>query len=363
MQVAALIWFAALSVDAAPARHTEVSIVGDQFFINGKPTYEGRTWQGHPIEGLLFNSRMVQGVFDDTNPSTVKRWVYADTGKWDADRNTKEFVAAMPDWRRHGLLAFTLCLQGGSPYGYYGGKHPWNNAAFHEDGTLQPAYVARAEKILDRADELGMVVILGLYYFGQDERLKDEAAVRRGVDETVDWILGRGYRHVVIEVNNECDNDRYDHDVLQPERVHELIDAVKRRERHGRRLLVGTSFCGGRTPTSNVVRSSDFLLIHGNGQSAKGIKRLAKNTREVDGYRPMPIVNNEDDHYDFEDEENNFTASVEHYCSWGFFDFRKGDDPPEQGYQSVPVDWRISSPRKKAFFAKLAEITGSELEK
>ena len=251
---------------------------------------------------------MVQGVFDDTNPSTVKRWAYDDTGKWDADRNTNEFVAAMPDWRRHGLLAFTLCLQGGSPYGYFGGKHPWNNAAFNEDGTLQPAYVARAEKILDRADELGMVVILSLYYFGQDERLKDEAAVRRGVDETVDWILSRGYRHVVIEINNECDNDRYDHEILRPERVHELIDAVKRRERDGRRLLVGTSFCGGRTPTPNVVRSSDFLLLHGNGQSAKGIKRLAKNTREVDGYRPMPIVNNEDDHYDFDDEENNFVG-------------------------------------------------------
>ena len=52
------------------------------------------------------------------------------------------------------------------------------------------------------------------------------------------------------------------------------------------------------------------------------------------------------------------TASVENYCSWGFFDFRKGDDPPEQGYQSVPVDWGINSPRKKAFFAKLKEITG-----
>jgi hypothetical protein len=28
------------------------------------------------------------------------------------------------------------------------------------------------------------------------------------------------------------------------------------------------------------------------------------------------------------------------------------------GYQSVPVDWGINSPRKKGFFAKLREITG-----
>jgi hypothetical protein len=81
----------------------------------------------------------------------------------------------MPDWRAHGLLAFTLCLQGGSPQGY-SNKQPWHNSAFESDGSLRPDYMARAERILRRADELGMVVILGCYYFGQDERLKDEAA-------------------------------------------------------------------------------------------------------------------------------------------------------------------------------------------
>ena len=39
------------------------------------------------------------------NPETVAQWAYADTGKWDAERNTREFIAAMPEWRRHGLLA------------------------------------------------------------------------------------------------------------------------------------------------------------------------------------------------------------------------------------------------------------------
>ena len=32
---------------------TVVSIEGDQFFINGKPTYEGRYWKGNKIEGFL----------------------------------------------------------------------------------------------------------------------------------------------------------------------------------------------------------------------------------------------------------------------------------------------------------------------
>src|SRR5262245_33006240 len=96
----------AASVGAAPPRKTTVAIVGDAFHINGKPTYEGREWNGKKIEGLLFNSRMVQGIFDDLNDETRGNWAYPDTGKWDADRNTREFVAAMPEWRKHGLLSF-----------------------------------------------------------------------------------------------------------------------------------------------------------------------------------------------------------------------------------------------------------------
>src|SRR5688572_14586274 len=110
---------------APPWRKTSVSIVGDAFYINGKPTYSGRSWNGKKIEGLLFNSRMVQGIFDDRNPNTAGLWIYPDNNKWSADRNTEEFIAAMPDWRRHGLLAFTLNLQGGSPQGY-SSTQPWH---------------------------------------------------------------------------------------------------------------------------------------------------------------------------------------------------------------------------------------------
>ena len=109
---------AVLSAAETAPRQTRVSIVGDQFFINGRPTYPGRTWQNHRIEGLLFNTRMVQGIYDDLNPATVGRWAYPDTGKWNAERNTHEFIAAMPQWKAHGVLAFTLNLQGGSPQGY-----------------------------------------------------------------------------------------------------------------------------------------------------------------------------------------------------------------------------------------------------
>ena len=54
-------------------KQTEVSIHGDAFHLNGRPTYAGRIWRGCKIEGLLFNSRMVQGIFDD-------QWEYQPNG-------------------------------------------------------------------------------------------------------------------------------------------------------------------------------------------------------------------------------------------------------------------------------------------
>ena len=336
---------------------TEVSIQGDKFCINGRPTYQGRRWRGQPIEGLLMNSRMVQGIFDDLNLATRGLWAYPDTGKWDASRNTQEFMAAMPIWRAHGLVAFTINLQGGSPQGY-SQQQPWHNSAITAEGELRPDYLARLEQILDRADELGMVVILGLFYFGQDHRLANETAIVRAVDNAVDWVLDKGYRHVVIEVDNEC-NVLYTHPILQPGRVHELIERVKSRTCNGRRLLAGTSYGGGFIPLPNVVQSADFLLLHGNGISdPAGIAEMVRVTRQVAGYRPMPILFNEDDHFEFDRPTNNLLAAVGEYAGWGYFDYRMLEEGFEEGYQSVPVNWGISSPRKRGLFELLKEITG-----
>ena len=94
---------------------TQISIYGTQFLIDKELTYPGREFEGHSVEGLLFNVRAVQAIFDDANPATRSRWAYPDTGEWDNERNVSEFCAALPSWRDHGLLAFTINLQGGGP--------------------------------------------------------------------------------------------------------------------------------------------------------------------------------------------------------------------------------------------------------
>lgn len=351
-----LILIFSLTCTAAKKPKTIVSIKADQFFINKKITYKGRSWNGYKIEGLLFNSRMVQGVFDDFNPETADAWKYPDTKTWSADRNTNEFIAAMPEWKANGLLAFTINMQGGSPLGY--GNKGWKNPGYDEKGTPIPEYLTRMEKIIRKADELGMVVILGYFYFGQDEFLENEAAVINATKNMTNWILGKGFRNVIVEIANEVNNKKYDHEILSFERAPELIKLTKSIEIKGRRLLTGVSLNGRTIPGEAIVDASDFILIHGNGATVEKITEMVKTVRAMPNYRPMPIVFNEDDHFDFDKPENNFIAAVKEYASWGYFDFRMKDESFEDGYQSVPIDWGINSTRKRAFFGKLKEITG-----
>ena len=343
---------------------TQVAIDGEDFLINGRRTYPGREWRGQRIEGLLFNSRMVQATFDDLNPDTRERWVYPDTGVWDAERNVREFLQALPEYRRHGVLAVTVNLQGGCPESY-GKIQPWINTAFDAYGRLRPAYLERLGRVLNRLDELGMVAIVGLFYFAQDERLLDESAVRSGVDNAVGWLLDGGYSNVIVEIANECDVPRFEHEILQPQRIHELIERVRGITRDGRRLLVGTSYRGRSIPSEKVLEVSDLALLHGNGVTEpEFIAEMIRRTRDLSTYRPMPIVFNEDDHYAFDQPANTLGVATAHHASWGYFDAGPGAGGHTarsdyvEGFQNVPVNWQINTARKRGFFELVREITG-----
>ncbi len=350
--------FAAGLVLVARAGQTVVSISGEEFLINGTPTYAGQFWQGHKVQGLLMNARRVQGTFDDRDPATAGPRAYPDTGKSDADRDTTEFIAAMPSWKSHGLLAFTLNLQDGPPEGYLKDP-PRHDPAFAADGSLDPAYLGRLGRILDRADDLGMVVILGLFSFGQDERLADEAAVLAAVDNTTAWLAEKAYRHVLIEIDDGSDV-RFHHAVLRPDRVHELIARVQKAKPGGRRFLAGTSFSGGTLPTTNVVKSADFLLLHGNGgDDPRKIADRIRRTRALPGYKAMPVLFNEDAPIGSDRPLDHFTAALTERAGWGCLGHRMKGEGFAEGFQSVPVVGSIGSDGKRAFFDRLAQVTGS----
>ena len=341
--------------------NTHVEIRGEDFWIDGSPTYAGRVWHGRRIEGLLLNARMVQATFDDLNPETRGRWAYPDTQAWDPERNIREFCEAVPSYRCFGLLGVTVNLQGGSPEGY-SRDQPWENSAFDGSGAFRLAYADRVRRAIEAADACGMVVIVGYFYQGQDERLADESAVLRAVDEATAFLLQGGWRNVLVEINNEC-NTRYEHPILQPPRVHELIQRVQ--ERGNGRLLVSTSYGGrGRIPDESVAQVADFILLHGNGTADPDlIADQVQRTRSMSSYRGQPIVFNEDDHFDFDAPWNNCLAAIDSHASWGYFDpgagaggtAARGDY--EQGFQLPPVNWTINTARKRAFFDLVHQIT------
>jgi hypothetical protein len=95
---------------------TTVNVEGDRFLINGDPTYPGRYFRGHRIEGLLLNARMVQGVFDDLNPATRSLFDYPD-GPFDAERNTSESSPPCPAGGAPACSRSPSTSRGGSPQG------------------------------------------------------------------------------------------------------------------------------------------------------------------------------------------------------------------------------------------------------
>lgn len=375
-----------------------ISIENGDWLVDGRVTHAGREFRGHRIEGLLLNARMANAIFDDENVLTRDLWRYPDSGAWDAERNTDELISMLPTYRAAGLDAICVNLQGASPLGYYRSdeatlaalmdrirahhpgaqadavwaglpgrsSQPWSSSAFDADGYLKAAYTARAERLIRAAASEGLAVVLGLFYFGQDERLRDEAAVRQAVVQGCEWVLGAGFENVVIEINNECDVPRYEHPVLTPPRVHELIELAQSVHQGGRRLLVGTSFARYALPSEAVISASDCVLLHGNGIDAPSA--LAQRVDEVSAlstYRGQPVVFNEDDHFDFDSADNHFMAALSRHASWGYFDPGPGAGGSAAygdyavGYQNPPINWRLSTSRKRAFFELLGQVSGA----
>ena len=354
---------------------TEIQIDGARFLINGRPTYQGVTHQGRAIEGLLFNSRMVQATFDDENPETAAYWCYPDTGVWDPDRNTAEFCAKLSEYRKHGLLAVTVGLQGGGSIYEPEVYNHYINTAFAPDGALKPAYADRLKRILAAADEIGMVVIVNYFYWRQATQLAGDDAVRRATQEATDWLLQTGYRNILIDVTNEFRAQDGPHPTLTAANVHQLVEIVQQTTLDGRRLLASASVHPEVfLPQGRWQEVQDFYLPHGNDDWADELRVHLRQLKASEAYQktPRPILINEDSVY-----LDSLDAAVDEYTSWGFYcqgygcgggwkhgryDWLAQDRETRyedlSGFQTVPVNWGINTAIKRAFFERVAEITG-----
>ncbi|NLE43217.1 MAG: hypothetical protein GX620_00745 [Chloroflexi bacterium] len=362
---------------------TEISISGEEFLIDGTPAYAGRVFAGKRIQGLLFNVRAVQATFDDGNPDTRRHWAYPDTGEWDPDRNVADFCAALPSWRDHGVLGFTLNFQGGGALYAPEIYSRFDNNGFTPAGDLKPACAERMATVLDRADELGMVPIVGLFYGVHLKKMRDEAAVWRAGHAALEFLVSTGHRNLLIEVANEIEVCAHHsgYDIYDPMRAHEMVSAYK--EAHPG-LIFSTSQGGVKPetneclPTPRLYEATDFVLIHGNGARAARLEAAIQAIRAMQAFRanPKPIVINEDS-----PGIPNLEAAWRNGASWGYFDQGFGGEaawngdayvdyrsrPRESrfedlsGFQTPPTNWTINTDLKRAFFERVAEITGASV--
>jgi hypothetical protein len=351
-----------------------VGIIGSQFTINGHPTYTASS--GFPsadpsIEGSLLNVRAVQGIFDDANyPSLGSRqhpyrsrsgdqiaFDYPN-GFFCASRNLNEFLAALPNWRRAGILAFSASLQGGGPTDGNFGVHdqPQWNSGFDSHGNLKPAYAERLRQVIEKADQLGMVVIVGFFYQGSAHSVDmtpDDRYAREAIIQASLFLKGLSNRNILIEIANEVDPSTYEHPILQPDGI---IDAVRlAQETVQHQIPVSFSVYGSppdpRSREYLAMKNIDYILIHTNNRNPEEVDRYIQRMRASAG-NDRPLLINEDGASVF-----NMIAATDEHVGWGYYD--QGLNNYRDGFQSPPVNWRINTNAKWVFFDQVARLTGS----
>ena len=294
---------------------TKVKIANNFWELNGK-----RTYQGSRAEGLLLNVRMVNATFEDRNPATCPKG-------FDPDKNTESFIASIPDYVAHGVRAFTLCLQGGSP-GYEGAL----NSAYDPDGSLRPDYLKRVARVIEACDKAGAVVILGCLSESQDQVLKDGEAVKVAVANTAMWVRQRGYTNVLLEVADEFIHKGFDHpQIKDPTGMRDLVRLAKQTAPE---LLVSASGGGGGRLDQRVAVVADFLLLHFNNVPVSEIHEKVATADKVS----KAIVCNADSKTG-EEGAQALEKAVNALCSWGYMNAKQNQQYPFkfQGAADDPV--------------------------
>jgi len=113
------------------------------------------------------------------------------------DAASESLIRHLPVFAAYGVNTVSVFFMG-SRFGDVRG--------YREDGTLDPVYAARMGRIIEAADVLGMVVLVGCLYWGNSRakweswtQVEANAAVR----STVEWLAEHDYGNTLVDVDNE----------------------------------------------------------------------------------------------------------------------------------------------------------------
>ncbi|HKL41165.1 MAG TPA: cellulase family glycosylhydrolase [Clostridia bacterium] len=320
---------------------TTLEIKKNNFLINGELVYS-EIKNSKDSQGLLMNSRFIQGIFDDK----IDRTRFDRFGKkFDPDKNTDDLIKALPKWYDYGLRAFTVGIQGGWPV-FTIDVEDINNNPFGTDGKeFDEKYAERLDRLIKAADSLGMVVIVNILYWAQAKRLKDGMAIKSALKNAARFLRDGKYTNVIIDLANEYDIEPWNYHsfMRSPDTMQILIDMV-RKESGG--LPIGSSGGGG-SIHKNVIDYSDVILLHGNGLTQGEYYDLIKKIKEI--APDKPIVCNEDSPC-----FTRLDVAKQTHTSWGYYNnFTK---------QEPPCDWGITKGQDEFFARRMAKNVGIEID-
>lgn len=138
---------------------------------------------------------------------------------------TERLVRNLDNYVEHGLNLVSVYMQaahGGYP-DIQAGANP-----FDEHGNLDLKFAGRLEWLAREADRRGIVLAIGVITPIKDQELKDEAAMRKAIEETARFLETRKIRNVVVDVMYEFDHpNRIYHEAFrEPAGSRKKADAV-----------------------------------------------------------------------------------------------------------------------------------------
>lgn len=143
-----------------------LSVAGEELLFNGRPI---------KIKGLRCSAALI------------------------SDPTASQLIEQLDTFRGYGVNAISVYLMG-SRFADVKGYRP--------DGSLDPTYAARLERILAAADARQMIVLVGCLYWSTSRAKEDlghwqQADANLAVANTVRWLKERNHRHVFVDPDNE----------------------------------------------------------------------------------------------------------------------------------------------------------------
>lgn len=117
-----------------------------------------------------------------------------------SDATTDQLIEHLDEFKSYGVNTVSVFFMG-SRFGDVKG--------YRVDASLDPTYAARMSRIIEAADERGMIVLVGCLYWSTSRAKEDlqgewtQEDANRAVANTVRWLSDNDYRNVFVDVDNE----------------------------------------------------------------------------------------------------------------------------------------------------------------